>query len=174
MNSSTKTNAIPHAGYGYQTMVGFRVLADWLEDPGRYEWVVFESEEVDAKGLDDIIAKRADGRMELRQVKFTVDAFNAANALNWDWLLRQRGDRGTSLLQKWSKAILAVGIPSVASAVLLTNRRPDADFASHLAHGQVDYSSLGVQLRERIEGQVGGELGARNLSMTMRHLGTLI
>lgn len=161
MNSSFKASAIPAAGYGYQTMAGFRVLADWLEDPGRYEWVVFEATEVGARGLDDIIAKRADGRMELTQVKFTVDAFDDANALTWDWLLSQRGVRGTSLLQKWAKAILDVGLRSVAYAGLLTNRRPDAGFASHLAHGQVDYSRLGAQLREQIEDQIGGELAAR-------------
>lgn len=168
MNSSFKASAIPAAGYGYQTMAGFRVLADWLEDPGRYEWVIFEAMEVGAKGLDDIIAKRADGRMELTQVKFTVDAFDDANALTWDWLLSQRGVRGKSLLQKWANAILAVGLPVVAYAGLLTNRRPDAEFASHLAHDQVDYARLGAQLREQIEDQLGGERAARQFFGSFR------
>lgn len=160
MNSLIKASAIPAAGYGYQTMVGFRVLADWLEDPGRYEWVAFEATEVGAKGLDDIIAKRTDGRVELTQVKFTVDPFDVANELTWDWLLSRRGARGTSLLQKWARTILNVG-SSVAHAGLLTNRRPDADFSSHLANGQVDYSVLGAHLREQIEEQIGGEPAAR-------------
>jgi hypothetical protein len=161
MSSSFKSTVIPAAGYDYQTMAGFRVLADWLEDPGRYEWVVFEAAELGAKGLDDIISKRADGRLELTQVKFTVDAFKDAHALTWAWLLSQQGERGTSLLQKWAKAIREMGAASVAYAGLLTNRRPDADFGGHLAHEQVVYARLGAQLCEQIEDQIGGEQAAR-------------
>ena len=84
-----KRTAIPASGYIYQTLVGIRLLCDWLSNPALYEWVQFEADDQeDARGLDDIVASRPDGLLELVQVKFTVDPFDPANALSWPWLLQ--------------------------------------------------------------------------------------
>lgn len=156
MNSVIKPTTIPLVGYVYQTLVGFNLLAEWLDDPGRYEWVRFEAYEEGAKGLDDLVAARSDGLRELTQVKFTVDPFRPEHALDWEWLLARMGTRGTSLLHKWSAAIAQVGAASVHTAALLTNRRPDPTFAAHLVDGHVDLSRLNTGLRSRIETELGG------------------
>ena len=101
MPHNIKRTAIPASGYLYQTLVGIRLLCDWLSNPALYDWVQFEADELeDARGLDDIVAQRPDGLLELVQVKFTVDPFDPANALSWSWLLKRKGARGKSLLEK--------------------------------------------------------------------------
>lgn len=162
MNALIKPTTLPFAGYVYQTLVGFKLLADWLDDPGRYNWVVFEAQDEGAKGLDDLIAARSDGLHELIQVKFTVDAFRPAHALSWEWLLSRKGARGTSLLQKWSAAVTDVGPALVHSAALLTNRRPDDEFSAHLTGMRVEYARLDVDLQTRIEADLGGPQKARD------------
>lgn len=156
MDAVIKPTTIPLAGYVYQTLVGFKLLADWLDDPGRYHWMTFEADEEGAKGLDDLVAARSDGLRELTQVKFTVDPFRPEHALSWEWLLTRRGIRGTSLLQKWSAAIAEVGSASVFSAILLTNRRPNDEFAAHLTGTYVDYPRLHAELKSRIDIELGG------------------
>lgn len=162
MNALFKSTTIPLAGYVYQTMVGFKLLAEWLDDPGRYDWMRFEADEEGAKGLDDLVAARSDGLRELIQVKFTVDAFRSEYALSWEWLLERKGRRGTSLLQKWSAAIAEMGPASVHSAALLTNRRPDDEFAATLTGMLVDYPNLDVDLKSRIDAELGGTKEARD------------
>ena len=105
MDRFIKASAITFGGYIYQNLIGLEFLCDWLEDPGRYEWVKFEADEDEIpKGLDDIVAKsRVDGKLVLLQVKFTVDPYDENNLITWDWLL-SRKPKGKSLLQKWSKA----------------------------------------------------------------------
>ena len=103
-SSLIKRTAIPLSGYVYQNLVGLRLLCDWLDDPGLYEWVRFEADHDEVpQGLDDVVAQRRDGLLVLLQVKFTVDAQHAGNALTWDWLLACK-PRGRSLLQKWCDA----------------------------------------------------------------------
>ena len=86
-SSLIKRTAIPLSGYVYQNLVGLRLLCDWLDDPGLYEWVRFEADHDEVpQGLDDVVAQRRDGLLVLLQVKFTVDAQHAGNALTWDWL----------------------------------------------------------------------------------------
>ncbi len=109
---------------------------------------------MDVKGLDDIVAQRPDGLLELLQVKFTVDPYDSANALSWSWLLQRRG-KGKSLLEKWSAAAFAVGIKKLGKVALVTNRRPDADFASHLHESKVVLAKLPGPLRHEVEEHAG-------------------
>jgi len=156
MKGGIKRSAIPASGYMYQTLLGIKVLCDWLDTPTLYAWVKFEADdEEDARGLDDIVILRADGRMELTQVKFTVNEFEPNNALSWKWLTARKG-RGTSLLEKWSSAAFRVGLERLGEVRLVTNRRPDATFAKHLVGGKVCWSSLPDALRQEIEQHVGG------------------
>ncbi|WP_281660939.1 NACHT domain-containing protein [Microvirgula aerodenitrificans] len=145
----------------YQTLVGIRVLCDWLDNPGKYEWVQFEADDLqEARGLDDIVAKRSDKLLDLIQVKFTVAPFEPANALSWDWLTARKGARGKSLLEKWSGAAFNVGLEHTAELRLITNRRPDADFTDHLRDGKVCLDAMPGDLREAIEAHVGGRQNA--------------
>ncbi|MBK7532300.1 NACHT domain-containing protein [Piscinibacter sp.] len=147
----------------YQNLVGLRLLCDWLDDPGLYEWVRFEADHDEVpQGLDDIVAQRRDGLIVLLQVKFTVDAQDAGNALTWDWLLARK-PRGRSLLQKWCDALSGIGAERVHAAALVTNRIPSRE-----CEATIDASSLRVTLdsvdaavRSEIFGQLGGEDRAR-------------
>lgn len=162
MPISIKPSAIPASGYVYQTLVGIRMLCDWLDNPSLFEWVQFEADtEEAARGLDDIIYQRADGLKGLIQVKFTVKPFDPANTLSWKWLTARTGTRGTSLLQKWSAAAFRVGLENTAELQLITNRRPDAEFSSQLRDGKVDLSELSEQLRSEVQEQIGGEQQAQ-------------
>lgn len=161
MTIRIKRSAIPASGYMYQTLVGIRVLCEWLDNPGQYEWVKFEADDVEeARGLDDIFVKRADKLLELIQVKFTVDPFEPANALSWDWLIKRAGKKGKSLLEKWSGAAFNVGLENAAGMRLVTNRRPDAEFATHLRDKRVNLDALPNPLREEIQAHAGGRQNA--------------
>lgn len=157
MAGDIKRTAIPASGYLYQTLVGIRLLCDWLDDPGLYEWIQFEADDQpDARGLDDIVAQRPDRLIDLIQVKFTVDPFDPANALSWAWLLERKGARGRSLLEKWSSAAFNVGLDRVGRLALTTNRRPDPEFALQPGGDRVDLVSLSNELRQQVADQVGG------------------
>lgn len=151
-----KRTAIPASGYLYQTLVGIRLLCDWLSNPALYDWVQFEADDQeDARGLDDVVAQRPDGLLELVQVKFTVDPFDPANALSWSWLLQRKGTKGKSLLEKWSAAALRVGLDRLGKVGLTTNRRPDVGFASQLLDAKVDLAALPEALRDEVAEHVG-------------------
>lgn len=148
MARTIKRSAITFGGYLYQNLIGIELLCDWLDDPGLYEWVKFESDDEEIpKGLDDIVARRPDGSLILLQVKFTVDQFDADNSLSWNWLLQHKPN-GRSLIQKWAGAFFAVGATNVAEAALVTNRLPDREF-----HSCIDGSTRRVDLA-RIPGAI--------------------
>lgn len=152
-----KRTAIPASGYLYQTLVGIRLLCDWLDAPTLYNWVQFEAENPrEAQGLDDIVAQRPDRLLDLIQVKFTVDPFDPANSLSWAWLLQRKGAKGTSLLEKWSGAAFKIGLGRLGRVALTTNRRPDAEFALQLCGTRLDLSRLGDALRQEVSDHVGG------------------
>jgi len=156
-----KRTAIPASGYIYQTLVGIRLLCDWLSNPALYDWVQFEADDQeDAKGLDDIVAQRPDGLLELVQVKFTVDPHEPRNALSWSWLLQRKGTKGKSLLEKWSAAAFRIGLDRLGKVSLTTNRRPDASFSSQLYGAKVDLTVLPEALRDEVVEHVGGASNA--------------
>lgn len=157
MNRTVKRSAIPASGYVYQTLVGIKTLCDWLDNPSIYEWIKFEADdEQDASGLDDIVIQRTDGQMELIQVKFTVSEFEPDYALSWEWLTARKGKRGTSLLEKWTRAFFRVGPGRLARAQLITNRRPDAEFAAQLSAGKVRWDQIDDALRQELVLHAGG------------------
>ena len=153
-----KSAAIPRAAYDYQDLVGIETLIRFFRDPDLYEWVELESEDLVARSLDDVIAKRRDGSLEFTQVKFTVDADRYP--LDWDWLLGTTGG-GISLLAKWSAALARVSARGpVHRAALRTNRVSSVDFSACLRNGHVDLSLLDPALRVRIETNCGGSAAA--------------
>jgi hypothetical protein len=84
MSDNIKNTAITAAGYIYQNRQGLKLLCDWLDAPSRYTQVKFECDnEVEAPtALDDIVAERSDGLVDLQQVKFTPNP--QAHLLCWD------------------------------------------------------------------------------------------
>lgn len=154
-----KKTASTFGGYLYQNLIGLEQLCDWLEDPDRYEWVKFESDEDEIpRGLDDIVARRNDGTFTLFQVKFTVDPDEANNKLSWAWLLQHK-PKGRSLLQKWFRAYSLIQPCSIFEAALITNRLPDREFERCLdSEGcRVELTKIPDTSRIKVIRQIGSE-----------------
>lgn len=150
-----KSTAIPRAGYDFQDLVGIELLIRFFRDPDLFQWVTLESDDPETHSLDDVVALRRDGSVELIQVKFTVD--DGRYPLDWDWLLGKK-KRGTSLLAKWSSAFArAEALGPVHSASLRTNRVPSAEFRACLEGDRIDLSRLGPDLHARVVAECGGE-----------------
>ncbi|MEZ7205341.1 hypothetical protein [Pseudoalteromonas sp. DY56-GL79] len=163
MNSPIKSTQLTRLGYDYQDLVCIRILVNWYHDRDKYEWVKVESTSLsDAKvtSLDDVIALRPDGKYELTQVKFTIDANREDLTLSFDWLTYRKGN-GTSLIQKWSKDLTeAFKNSQLGKAELITNRRPDTEFSACLKNGMIDLFSIPSKHLKIIESQLGGKTEA--------------
>lgn len=157
-SAAIKPSAIPRAGYDYQDLVGIEFLIRFFRDPELFQWVTLESDDPEARSLDDVVALRRDGSVELIQVKFTVDG--GRYPLDWDWLLTKK-KRGTSLLAKWSSAYArAHAYGPIHSASLRTNRVPSAEFLACLERNRIDPSQLDAELRARVFTECGGQAQA--------------
>lgn len=172
MSFEIKASAIPLAGYVYQTLQGVDLLCDWLDAPTRYDRVRFEcdDEAVAPRGLDDVVAERRDGRVDLTQVKFTPSPEN--HALDWNWLLTKPGKAGgtsRSLLRKWFDAFAAIDPKRVGEVCLITNRAPDLAIETCLAGGAfIDYKKAPADVQTKVEADLGGEANALRLFHVLR------
>ncbi|WP_156042073.1 NACHT domain-containing protein [Bradyrhizobium sp. URHD0069] len=155
-----KNAGIPRMGFEYQDLIGIEVLLRFYRDPNLFHWVELEADEPKVGKLDDVVAARKDNTFELLQVKFTVDPNRYF--LDWDWLLEKKG-KGTSLLQKWSGALVKVkGLGAVHSAKLRTNRRPSDDFVLSLKDGFVDFDKIRTAQQATLLMEFGSEAAARD------------
>lgn len=148
-------------GLEYQDLVAVEVLIRFLRDRDLYEWVQVEAEDSAYQAIDDVVACRKDGQLELTQVKFTVDPLHPNRSLSWKWLT-ERKPNGTSLLQKWATTALAhCGDGTLARAMLKTDRVPDPEFAKSLNGSRVDYTRLTSAIKETVDDQIGSEEASR-------------
>ncbi|MGK5032893.1 ATP-binding protein [Janthinobacterium sp. MDT1-19] len=167
MSTKIKTSAIIAAGYVYQTMQGVNLLCDWLDAPTRYARIRFECDEdaIAPQGLDDLVAERPDGRIDLWQVKFTPSP--AKHALDWKWLLEKKGKAGGTArtnLRKWFDALDAIEPAKVGDIRLLTNRVPDLAMETCLAGGAfIDYTLAPADIQKKVEQDLGGAANAVRL-----------
>lgn len=159
MSEEIKNTAITAAGYVYQNRQGLRVLCDWLDAPTRFTRVKFEcdDEAVAPKGLDDIVAERADGLIDLEQVKYTPNP--GAHALSWEWMLEKAGTtaRSRSMLRKWFDAFAALDPARVGVLSLRTNRRPDAEVEACLSGGGIDFAAIPEPRRSALIAELGDQ-----------------
>ena len=148
------------AGDQYQDLFGIEFIKEWLINPDRYEYLEFEADNTNGTaldGLEDIVAKRSDGKFELLQIKFTVDPSNDANRLSFDSLLASK-PRGTSLVQKWARDVSAhINANTLHQAMLRTNRKPDEIFTMALSGNKLNFSEIPPQIRDKMIDQLGGE-----------------
>lgn len=165
MSTAIKKSAVPAAGYVYQTMQGVNLLCDWLDSPSRYTRIRFECDvnEIAPQGLDDLVAERSDGRVDLWQVKFTPSP--NIHAADWDWLLKKPGKVGGSSrsnLRKWFDAWVVIEPHRLGSIRLLTNRVPDLAMEACLNHGLfIDYALATPDVQAQVENELGGAENAR-------------
>jgi hypothetical protein len=172
VSSDIKATAIPLAGYVYQTLQGVDLLCDWLDAPTQYVRVRFEcdDDEVAPQGLDDVVAERQDGRVDVTQVKFTPSP--EKYALDWDWLLTKPGKVGgtsRSLLRKWFDALAAIDPKRLGEVCLITNRAPDLAMETCLAGGAfIDYKKAPANVQANVEADLNGEANALHLFQVLR------
>jgi hypothetical protein len=153
-NKRIKPTAITRAGYEYQDLVGIEMLIRHYRDPDLFEWVQIESDDQNAKALDDVVALRKDGSVEYVQVKFTVNS--EEYFLDWDWLLGKTG-KGSSMLDKWAKSFRkAKAFGPIYSAKLKTNRVPTDTLAACMASNKVLLEKLDLKTRTLVEAECGG------------------
>jgi hypothetical protein len=158
-NSKIKPTAITRAGYEYQDLVGIEVLIRHFRDPELFQWVQLESDDENAKHLDDVVALRRDGRTEYYQVKFTVDA--EVYEFDWEWLLAKK-PKGTSLLAKWCSGYLrARSHGPIHRAEVRTNRRPSSTLATCMAGDKVDFGKIPDEIRPIVVAECGSENDAK-------------
>ncbi|GGX23281.1 ATP-binding protein [Undibacterium macrobrachii] len=164
MSSEIKSSATTAAGYVYQTMQGVNLLCDWLEAPTRYKRIRFEcdAETIAPKGLDDLVAVRADDKVDLWQVKFSPSPDKYL--LEWKWLLEKKGKAGGTArtnIRKWFDALDAIPPSKVGSIRLLTNRIPDLNIEKCLRGGKfIDYKLAPMDIQARVEQDLGSEVNA--------------
>jgi hypothetical protein len=155
MTSGYKKPGILRASFDYQDLSAIGILIDFYRQPDLYEWIELDSDDPRFASIDDVVACRKDGRFEITQVKFTVNAADPANQLDWDWLLK-RTKRGRSLLQKWEATVAHhVAADQLEFAELLTDRRPNGNFAAALEREHVVIEKIAPEVVERIEEQLG-------------------
>ncbi|MGN6210488.1 NACHT domain-containing protein [Asticcacaulis sp.] len=156
-----KKPGVLRAAFYYQDLMAIEVLIAFFRDRHLYQWVQLDAEDSVYASIDDVVACRADGSLELLQVKFTPDPQAAKVALSWEWLLAKT-IRGRSLIQKWSGTLQRhVTSGTLASASLKTDRIPEAAFRDALVGTRISYDKVSAQVRQLIEDQVGGESVAR-------------
>lgn len=159
MSEDIKSTAIPASGYIYQTRQGLSVLCDWLDSPSRYQRVMFECDDdaVAPTGLDDIVAERADGLVDLRQVKYTPSP--ELHPLSWDWMLEKSGttERSRSMLRKWFDAYAKLDPSRMGEISLRTNRRPDACIEACMEDGRISFAKVPESMRVKVIEAIGSE-----------------
>ena len=153
-NKKIKATTITRAGYEFQDLVGIEMLIRHYRDPNLFEWVQIESDDPNAKALDDVVALRKDGSVEYVQVKFTVDS--EKYPLDWDWLLGKTTN-GTSMLDKWAKSFRkATAYGPIHSARLKTNRVPIDAIAACMENNKILLAKLDTETRRLVEAECGG------------------
>jgi hypothetical protein len=157
MSDNIKNTAITAAGYIYQNRQGLKLLCDWLDAPSRYTQVKFEcDDEAEAPtALDDIVAERSDGLVDLQQVKFTPNP--QAHLLCWDWMLEKSGKtaRSRTLLRKWFDAFKKLDPKRIGEITLLTNRQPDAAIEACLEGHNISWAKVPELTRTLLVAELG-------------------
>ena len=158
MSQTFKPTVLPTGGILYQNLVGLEILLDWLDEPTRFSWVVLECEAIDLapKALDDIVAEYCDGTRLYRQVKCANDPDDPNSALGWSWLLEKSANR-RSLIRKLFDASREVPGDTRADIALVTNRRPDRQFAESLKGSFVNWGRLPADLKAHVVAELGPE-----------------
>ena len=156
-----KRTGVLRGSFEYQDLVAVEVLIRFLRDRDLYEWVQVEVEDAAYQAIDDVVACRKDGQLELTQVKFTPDPLRPDLSLSWEWLTRRK-PKGTSFLQKWAKTALTHRSDGrLAQAMLKTDRVPDSEFAKCINGSRVDYLRLTPATKETVDDQIGSEEASR-------------
>ena len=170
MSEGIKNTAITAAGYIYQNRQGLKVLCDWLDSPTRYTRVKFECDEEEEapKSLDDVVAERVDGLVDLQQVKFTPNP--DVHLLTWDWLLEKSGTtkRARSMIRKWFDGFKKLDPARLGDISLTTNRRPDAAIEACLVGYTISFENVPAPTRTKLIAELGSAEECKEFFNTLK------
>jgi hypothetical protein len=147
-------------GDEYQDVQALDTLVAWLENNGLYQWVKLEADE--SGFLDDTLAMREDGVLEVRQVKYSTASHDSDDTWTWEMLLKQKkGKKGPlpSLIQKWFGTWREyVDNGSGISPSLVSNRRAAKELTLDASRtGKVNWGELADDNKNAILIQLGDE-----------------
>jgi hypothetical protein len=118
----------------------------------------------EAKFLDDVIVMRQDGRLVVRQVKFSTNPEGEGDAFTWEKLLAEPPGKPArkrmSLLKKWAFSLSELRATyQIAEASVISNRTAGADLQAVINRttGLVDFDNISAAVRVEIISQLGGE-----------------
>ena len=161
-----KNSAITYTGYEYQTLFGVLKLANWLNNPTEYECICFEADQDDTpQGIDDIVLKRNDGKIDYIQVKFTPSEYKTENAFSWTWLLKVTGktDHSRSILKKIYDAVQLVDEDEQGNIILeLRHNKKGDSYTRPLLNSVASFDLRSI--RKEGVNEVGFRLKAKNIA----------
>ena len=148
-------------GDDYQDIVALELLVEWLEHTERYQWVRIEADNVGV--LDDVVALRSDGSIDVKQVKYAVHPDAADDPWTWERLLKKAS--GTteqarrSLLERWADSLDDINSTwPVHEAALISNRRTEPDLKAAISPaGAVDPAKIPTSSWAEIVKALGGQ-----------------
>lgn len=154
-------------GDDYQDIVALDVLVEWLEHPDRFRWAKVEADEMGV--LDDVIALRTDGSIDVKQVKYSVHPDSSDDPWTWHSLVRRASDTTErarrSLLERWADSLEDIRAAwPVHEAALVSNRRaaPDLKAALSLPTNTAVPAKIEAAAWAEIVERLGGEQRARS------------
>ncbi len=149
------------AGDAYQDIVALELIIDWIEHNDRYQWIKLEADEMGF--LDDVIALRQDGRIQVLQVKYSTNPDMQNDPWTWEKLLERsktkNGNQNLSLLQKWASSLREIKSQwSIFEASVYSNRRAATELEVALENGYIIFDQVHEpDIQQEIVKQLGGE-----------------
>ena len=149
------------AGFDYQDAVAVEAMLDWMESPDSIRTIQLEAE--DAGFLDDVCIKFADGRILLKQVKFSVHPDTTDDSWGWNDLLTERPSKKPekslpSLMEKWVDSWeQAARGNTLVSVQIISNRRPEQDLSECLQNEQIVWKKINPDIISEINSKLGEE-----------------
>jgi len=149
------------AGDAYQDIVALELIIDWIEHNDRYQWIKLEADEMGF--LDDVIALRQDGRIQVLQVKYSTNPDMQNDPWTWEKLLERsktkNGNQNLSLLQKWASSLREIKKQwSIFEASVYSNRRAATELELALENGYIIFDQVHEpDIQEEVVKQLGGE-----------------
>lgn len=149
------------AGDAYQDIAALELIIDWIEHNDRYQWIKLEADEMGF--LDDVIALRQDGRIQVLQVKYSTDPDMQDDPWTWEKLLERsktkNGNQNLSLLQKWASSLRKIKSQwPIFEASVYSNRRAATELEVALKNGYIIFDQIHEpDIQQEIIKQLGGE-----------------
>jgi hypothetical protein len=121
------------------------LIIDCIEHKDRYQWIKLEADEMGF--LDDVIALRQDGRIQVLQVKYSTNPDMQDDPWTWEKLLdrskTKNGNQNLSLLQKWASSLRKIKSQwPIFEASVYSNRRAATELEVALENGHIIFDQV--------------------------------